>query len=138
VTTTPRGETRQVEQPTPPGTVLLHTAAVATLLGLRPQTLRKWRLVGRGPRYVRLGESCFARVTYRLADIQDWLAERTFANTTEETVCKDGARGSASTLGSASRVPRRSPRGASAAVATPPTDGSAESGGNQVPNGEGV
>jgi predicted DNA-binding transcriptional regulator AlpA len=90
---TSRGETRHVEQPTPPSTTLLHTAAVATLLGLRPQTLRKWRLVGRGPRYVRLGESCFARVTYRLADIQNWLAERTFANTTEETVRKEEGSG---------------------------------------------
>lgn len=136
--TTPQRETRQVEEPTPPDTALLRTAVAATLLGLRPQTLRKWRLVGRGPRYVRLGESCFARVTYRLADIQDWLAERTFANTTEETVCKDGARGGSSTPGSASRVPRRFPRGAPAAVATPPTEGSEEASGNRVPNGEGA
>lgn len=85
---TSRGETRHIEQPTAASTALLSTAAVATLLGLRPQTLRKWRLEGRGPRYVRLGETLLSRVTYRFVDLQDWLAERTYASTTEETASK--------------------------------------------------
>ncbi len=81
-----RGRGRQPE-PEPATTAnLLSTAAVASLLGLRPQTLRKWRLEGRGPRYVRLGESRFGRATYRLADVEAWLAERTYSNTTQETV----------------------------------------------------
>jgi hypothetical protein len=82
---TVRGQTQQLNHPTPVSPTLLSTADVASLLGLQPQTLRKWRLEGRGPRYVRLGESYSARVTYQLADLQDWLAQRTFANTAEET-----------------------------------------------------
>jgi len=82
---TVRGATQQPCPPTPASTTLLSTADVASLLRLRPQTLRKWRLEGRGPRYVRLGESYAARVTYRLADLQDWLAQRTFAHTAEES-----------------------------------------------------
>jgi len=65
---------------------LIPTAQAAQLLGIRSATLRKWRHLGRGPRYVRYGRASGGRCYYRLADITDWLSERTFRSTTEATV----------------------------------------------------
>ena len=36
---------------------LLTGPQAATYLGIKPNTLRRWRCSGRGPRYVRLGSS---------------------------------------------------------------------------------
>jgi predicted DNA-binding transcriptional regulator AlpA len=41
----------------------------AALLGLKPTTLAAWRHQGRGPRYLKIGRSCF----YRESDIESWL-----------------------------------------------------------------
>ena len=62
---------------------LLHTAEVAELLGMKPQTLRKWRLSGCGPTYIRLGGP-LGRVLYRRSDIDVWLDARTFGSTAAE------------------------------------------------------
>ena len=59
----------------------------ADLLGLKPQTLRKWRVTGGGPPYVRLG----GRVAYRRADVDAWIADRTFTSTAAETVSRSPA-----------------------------------------------
>ena len=67
---------------------LLTNAEAAQLLGCKPQTLRKWRLEGRGPSYIRLGEAPTARVAYRLSEIETWLSEHTFKSTSQETVLK--------------------------------------------------
>ena len=45
---------------------LLTTREVAAELGLRPHTLDKWRITGRGPRFRKLGRS----VRYSRADVQ--------------------------------------------------------------------
>ena len=66
---------------------LLQTAGVAVILGVKPQTLRKWRLQGRGPRYIRLGGPT-GRVAYRRSDIDSWLDARTFESTAAETVTR--------------------------------------------------
>ncbi len=63
---------------------LLSSSEVADLLGLKPQTLRKWRLQGDGPRYIRLGHGKRGRVVYRLSDLRVWLEQRTFSHTAEE------------------------------------------------------
>lgn len=68
---------------------LLPSPEAAVLLGIQPQTLRKWRLTGGGPRYVRLGLGPTGRVAYRPADIDAWLAARTFASTSAETVARE-------------------------------------------------
>lgn len=65
---------------------LLSTEEAATVLGLKSQTLRKWRLTGAGPSYVRLGSGPAARAAYRPADLDAWLTARTFAHTAAETV----------------------------------------------------
>ena len=64
---------------------MLSTRETAERLGVRPQTLRKWRLLGKGPRYVRLGANPQARVSYSLEAVQEWLAAHTFCSTSEES-----------------------------------------------------
>jgi predicted DNA-binding transcriptional regulator AlpA len=63
---------------------LLSSEQVAAWLGLKPQTLRAWRLQGKGPRYCRLGDSTKAPCAYRKRDVETWLQERTYRHTAEE------------------------------------------------------
>jgi predicted DNA-binding transcriptional regulator AlpA len=58
---------------------LLDTNTVAREYGVSPVTLRKWRMTGAGPRFVRLGRA----VRYRRAELDAWLSKREFRNTTE-------------------------------------------------------
>lgn len=57
----------------------LADAEAATILGVSVHTLRKWRHLGRGPRYVKLGGAMRAgrgqagRVVYRLSDLLQFL-----------------------------------------------------------------
>ena len=67
-------------------TQLLSSVQTAQLLGVKPQTLRLWRLQGKGPRYIRLGDSPKAKVGYSESDILDWLNARRFSSTSEESV----------------------------------------------------
>lgn len=64
---------------------LLPSDDAAILLGLKPQTLRAWRLRGMGPPYVRIGHGQRGRVFYRGDDLSRWLESRTFGSTSEET-----------------------------------------------------
>lgn len=52
---------------------------VARRLGVAEVTLRKWRIYGAGPRFVR----CGANVRYREVDLESWLALRTVGSTSE-------------------------------------------------------
>jgi hypothetical protein len=45
------------------------------------RTAQRWRATGQGPRYVRLGPR---RILYRVADVEAWLAGRTYAHRAEE------------------------------------------------------
>lgn len=67
------------------GEVLLLNADAARLLRWKPQTLRKKRLNGDGPPYVRLGNGRRSRVAYRLSDLKAWVAARIFTSTAQET-----------------------------------------------------
>jgi len=65
----------------------LTTQQLAEMLGgLRPQTLRSWRVRGCGPPYIRIGRGTRAKVLYRLSVVHAWLDERTYRNTSEEHV----------------------------------------------------
>jgi predicted DNA-binding transcriptional regulator AlpA len=68
---------------------LIPTAEAAEMLGLQPQTLRKWRVKGVGPPYVRFGGPS-GRVAYRRSEIEAWLRARTFESTAAETVARVG------------------------------------------------
>lgn len=66
------------------------TAEAAALLRLKSQTLRKWRMSGEGPKYVRLGRRLskgrpVGTVLYSAADLSAFLTARKFAHTSEET-----------------------------------------------------
>lgn len=48
---------------------LLSTEEVAAVLGRPPRTLRQWRYLGEGPKYLKVG----ATVRYRARDVEAWL-----------------------------------------------------------------
>jgi len=58
----------------------LTVTEVAQLLRCSASSLNKWRLIGRGPRFVRVG----SRIRYRPADIAAFVAEQTRASTSSE------------------------------------------------------
>jgi predicted DNA-binding transcriptional regulator AlpA len=58
---------------------LFDTEAVADYTGLSPVTLRRWRMTGAGPRFVRLGRA----VRYRKAAVDAFLAGREYTTTAE-------------------------------------------------------
>lgn len=64
---------------------LVSTPETAHMLGIKPQTLRIWRLKGIGPRYRRLGASIHGRVVYDEADVVEWASENRYFSTSEET-----------------------------------------------------
>ena len=55
-----------------PSSQLLDTAQVSSLLNLRAATLKKWRLTGTGPKYLRVGKRA---IRYRLADVKRFIAD---------------------------------------------------------------
>jgi predicted DNA-binding transcriptional regulator AlpA len=65
---------------------LLTTEEVAQALRLKAQSVRKWRLTGYGPRFIKIG----GRVRYALADVNDFIA-RCAARTTAEARSKQEA-----------------------------------------------
>jgi len=71
-------------QPTPIlSDELLTTAQVAELCGLSQSTLRKWRCIGEGPRFARMGRA----VRYLRSELAAFLAHRLY----ESTAQADGA-----------------------------------------------
>jgi hypothetical protein len=46
-----------------------------------PRTAQRWRSTGEGPKWIRLGRR---RILYRRADVEAWLAERTYASRADE------------------------------------------------------
>jgi predicted DNA-binding transcriptional regulator AlpA len=59
---------------------VLRTPDAAQYLGLTASTLEKMRLLGNGPRFVKLGARA---VGYSLADLDAWIDARTRANTSD-------------------------------------------------------
>ena len=53
-------------------TKLLNEHELSNLLSVSVATLRRWRLLKRGPRFTKLGSS----VRYRTEDVASWLAEQ--------------------------------------------------------------
>jgi predicted DNA-binding transcriptional regulator AlpA len=51
----------------------------AERLGLKPNTLSKWRVTGFGPAFVKIGRA----VRYDPADVDAWLARRKVKSTSE-------------------------------------------------------
>ena len=57
---------------------LLSTAAVAKYTGLTADTLRKWRMSGDGPKFIRLGPRT---IRYRRSAVDEFLTAREFTTT---------------------------------------------------------
>jgi hypothetical protein len=55
--------------------------ALAERYLIPPRTAQRWRTSGGGPPFVRLGKR---RVLYRVADVEAWLAARTYASRADE------------------------------------------------------
>ena len=64
---------------TPPR-LLVSERDAAAMLGLSDRTLQLWRQRGEGPPYVRISSRC---VRYRVADLEDWAAERVRTSTAD-------------------------------------------------------
>lgn len=60
------------------GDKLIDTETLADWLGEKHQTLRKWRLDGVGPKYIKGGS-----VRYRVRDVRLWLDSKTVQSTTQ-------------------------------------------------------
>src|SRR3712207_4835936 len=71
-----RTEARMTDDPKP---ALLNARCAAAFLDLSPGTLAKWRVIGKGPSFVKLG----SRVAYRTNDLEDWLRARVRISTTD-------------------------------------------------------
>lgn len=55
---------------------LLDTAAAARFLGFESErALKKWRVCGVGPRWIKLGRERACPIRYRLGDLRAWLRE---------------------------------------------------------------
>lgn len=60
---------------------LLNNMQAAALLGITPNTLKFWRHKGRGPQFIKLGDSPQAGVAYDEADVIAWREARKFGST---------------------------------------------------------
>lgn len=69
---------------------VLTTLQAAKLLKRRPETLRRWRVVGGGPPWVRVGSSPRARCLYLRRHIDAWMEQHTFTSTADESVRSPG------------------------------------------------
>lgn len=59
--------------------MLLTQAETAELLRLSERTLERWRVLGGGPVFCKLGK----RVLYRRADLDEWIASHVVHSTSE-------------------------------------------------------
>lgn len=90
--TSPLSTLPRVNQPTQKGngmTNYLTTTEAAGRLKMKPQTLRAWRLSGKGPRFSKPSAS---RVLYAEEELTRFLEDRTFAHTAEETTRRASGR----------------------------------------------
>jgi hypothetical protein len=69
---------------------LLTNSEAAALLRVQPQTLRKWRLTGRGPRFIKLAGP-YSRALYVRADLEAWIQQHMYASTAEQHARAAGA-----------------------------------------------
>ena len=53
-------------------TQLLRETDLARILGKAPVTIRRWRLLAQGPRFLRIGRN----IRYRPEDLERWLETR--------------------------------------------------------------
>lgn len=74
---------------------LLDNEQTAALLGIKPNTLEIWRHKGKGPEFLKLGDTRQSPIRYHRSKVVEWLSRRSFASTSAFTA--------------ASRLPARQP-----------------------------
>lgn len=52
--------------------LLLSSKQVSEILGIKLRTLQQWRLLGHGPKHIRLSEKI---IRYRLEEVERWIAD---------------------------------------------------------------
>jgi hypothetical protein len=60
---------------------LLTSKEAATLLGIKSNTLEIWRHQGRGPSFLKLGDSPQSTVRYQRSAVVAWASQRSFTST---------------------------------------------------------
>jgi predicted DNA-binding transcriptional regulator AlpA len=60
---------------------LLDNEQTSELLGIKPNTLEIWRNKGKGPAFLKLGDTPQAPVRYLRSEVIEWLACRSFRST---------------------------------------------------------
>ncbi len=60
----------------------------AKAINLNPFTLARWRMQGKGPKYIRLGGRK-GRTRYRRSDVEAWLEAHSATSTAQETVDRE-------------------------------------------------
>lgn len=58
---------------------LLTTKEAAPPCGVEPHTMENWRLIGKGPKFIRAGR----KIVYDPADIERWKASNRYSSTSE-------------------------------------------------------
>jgi len=58
---------------------LIQSPVLAHKLNIEAGTLRAWRVIGKGPKYIKIGATVF----YRESAVKAWLDEREFENTSQ-------------------------------------------------------
>ena len=71
-----------IETPKPIVLDIIEDTEVAELLGVSVLTLKRWRRIGKGPCFVKIGR----RAAYQISDIKDWIASTRCASTAEQRV----------------------------------------------------
>lgn len=64
---------------------LLSNEQTAALLGIKGNTLEIWRHKGKGPPFIKLGNTPQAPVRYLRSEVMEWLASQSFTNTSAYT-----------------------------------------------------
>lgn len=59
---------------------LLNEHDACELLGYSVRTLQKWRVVGGGPKFIKVSSRS---IRYRVQDLLNWIAERTVTSTSD-------------------------------------------------------
>lgn len=73
-TTAPTADTKNHTPATMHQVLALNTEDAAPVIGVSVATLRRWRLEGIGPAYLRPSKNL---VLYRVTDLEEWLDTRT-------------------------------------------------------------
>ncbi len=64
-------------------TPVLKNDEVAALIGIAGDTLKRWRVQGKGPRYRKIGTSRQGAVCYDRAEVEAWLKAREVQSTSQ-------------------------------------------------------